>query len=116
MLRVRCLGRVDYIDAHAVQRAMQAHASDDYLLILEHPHVFTLGLRADPAHILADPAAVGAEVVRTDRGGDVTYHGPGQLVVYPVLSVPSGLASVSEHVARVEQMVIDALAELGLSV
>ncbi|HML00522.1 MAG TPA: lipoyl synthase [Acidimicrobiales bacterium] len=114
VLRIRCLGRVGYADAHALQRALQAHGSDDYLLILEHPHVFTLGVRGDPAHVLVDPAAVGAEMVRTDRGGDVTYHGPGQLVVYPVVSVPPGSSSVPAHVARVEQMAIDALAQLAL--
>lgn len=114
MLRVRCLGRVPYAEAHALQTALWAHGTDDHLLVLEHPHVFTLGVRGDPGHILVDPAAVGAEVVRTDRGGDVTYHGPGQLVLYPVVSVPMGPDCVPAHVHRVEQVVIDALAELGL--
>jgi lipoic acid synthetase len=114
VLRVRCLGRVSYAEAHALQTALWARPTGDYLLILEHPHVFTLGVRGDPAHILVDPAAVGAEVVRTDRGGDVTYHGPGQLVLYPVLSVPAGPDAVPRHVRRVEQVVIDALAQLGL--
>ncbi len=114
MLRIRCLGRVPYAEAHALQTALQAHAHDDYLLVLEHPHVFTLGVRGDPAHIRVDASAVGAQVVRTDRGGDVTYHGPGQLVLYPVVSVPSGSASVPGHVHRVEQVVIEALADLGL--
>ena len=62
--------------------------SDDYLLVLQHPHVYTLGAHADAAHVLVEPARVGATLERADRGGDVTYHGPGQLVAYPIVSVP----------------------------
>ena len=114
MLRVRWLGRVPYGEAYALQQALQSGSRDDYVLLLEHPAVFTLGVRGDPAHILVDPADVGAEVVRTDRGGDVTFHGPGQLVVYPVVTVPRGHESAPAHVAAVEQVAIDALAALGL--
>ena len=117
-LRIRWLGRVSYRDAHACQQAMFDRGSD-YLLLLEHPHVFTLGLRGDEANILVDPAEVGAEVVYTDRGGDVTYHGPGQLVGYPVLTVPGkrggGMADTVAYVRSVEQLVIDALDDLGLA-
>ena len=77
--------------------------------------MYTLGVRAQPEHVLVDPAAVGAELVRTDRGGDVTYHGPGQLVGYPILSVPMGRQAIPCHVHRVEQLVIDVLADLGLA-
>ncbi|MCY3578048.1 MAG: lipoyl synthase [bacterium] len=116
-LRIRWLGRVSYRDAHACQQAM-FERSDDHLLLLEHPHVFTLGLRGDEANILVDPVEVGAEVVYTDRGGDVTYHGPGQLVGYPVMTVPGkrggGMADTVAYVCSVEQLVIDALADLGL--
>ena len=115
MLRVRRLGRVPYDEALALQRALHERGSDGYLLLLEHPHIFTLGVRGDPAHILVDPASVGAQVVRTTRGGDVTYHGPGQLVAYPVVAVPTGPSSIPCHVNSVEQVVIDALAELGLA-
>ena len=114
MLRVRCLGRVSFPEAHTLQSALHGGTSDDYLLVLEHPPVFTLGVRGDPAHILVDPGSVGAEVVRTDRGGDVTYHGPGQLVVYPIVNVPTTSGSMPRHVAAVEQVVIDALSEFGL--
>jgi lipoic acid synthetase len=113
-LRVRWLGRVRYRDAHALQRALFERGDGDHLLLLEHPHVYTLGVRARAEHLLADPASVGAELVRADRGGDVTYHGPGQLVGYPVLSVPMGPGAVPGHVHRVEQLVIDVLADLGL--
>jgi lipoyl synthase len=108
---------VAYDDALAVQTALWS-GSDDHLLLLEHPHVYTLGVRADPAHVLVDPASVGAGLVRANRGGDVTYHGPGQLVGYPVLSVPGrrggGMADTVAFVRSVEEVVIDALADLGL--
>ncbi len=114
MLRIRWLGRVPYGEAHVLQGALQAGGSDDHLLLLEHPHVFTLGVRADPGHVLVDPGEVGAELVRTNRGGDVTYHGPGQLVGYPIVSVPMGPGAIPGHVAAVEEVVIGTLADLGL--
>jgi lipoic acid synthetase len=114
MFRVRWLGRVPYGEAHALQRALHDRGRDDHLLVLEHPHVFTLGAHADRAHVLVDPGAVGADLVSTDRGGDVTYHGPGQLVAYPIVNVPTAPRSVPCHVHGIEQVVIDTLAELGL--
>jgi lipoic acid synthetase len=90
------------------------HSRDDWLLLQEHPHVYTLGVRALPSNILVDPETVGAEVLRSDRGGDVTYHGPGQLVGYPVMSVPIGPGASPCHVHRIEQVVIDALSDLGV--
>jgi lipoyl synthase len=117
-LRVRWLGTVRYRDAHALQRGLFERSADDHVLLLEHPHVYTLGVRADLANLLRPPAEVGAELVRTDRGGDVTYHGPGQLVGYPILSVPGkrggGMADTVAYVTTVEQLVIDALAGVGL--
>ena len=116
-LRVRWLGQVRYRDALALQHALFA-SSHDHLLLLEHPHVFTLGRNADRAHVLVDPAAVGADLVEADRGGDVTYHGPGQLVGYPILTVAGkrggGMADTVAYVRSVEQLVIDALADVGL--
>jgi lipoyl synthase len=119
-LHVRWLGRVPYDEALAVQRALFEHGRERHLLLLEHPPVYTLGVRASTDNVLVDPADVGAELVRTDRGGDVTYHGPGQLVGYPVMSLPpkrgsgSGLADTVAYVHTVEQVLIDALADLGL--
>ena len=113
-LRVRWLGRVHFGDAHALQRALFSATTDDYLLLLEHPHVYTLGIRGSADHVLAEPASVGAELVVTDRGGDVTYHGPGQLVGYPVLSVPNHPGATPAYVRSVEQLVIDTCADLGL--
>jgi lipoic acid synthetase len=117
-LHIRWLGKVPYRDAYALQQGLFSHGSESHLLLLEHPHVYTLGVRADPAHVLVDPASVGAELVRTDRGGDVTYHGPGQLVGYPILHLPGkGSGSKPDSVAyvrSVEQLIIDSLADLGL--
>ncbi len=114
-LRARWLGRVRFGDAHALQRALFEGATDPYLLLCEHHHVFTLGLRASLDHVLVPAATVGAELVRTDRGGDVTYHGPGQLVGYPILSVPTVPGATPAYVRSVEQLVIDAAADLGLA-
>ena len=120
-LRLRWLGRVPYREAWALQRALHRTPGDDHLLLLEHPHVYTLGVRADMRHVLVPPAEVGADMVRTDRGGDVTYHGPGQLVGYPIVSLPPkrgggryGLADTVAYVRSVEQLLIDALGDLGL--
>src|ERR1700722_11710247 len=114
MLRVRSLGTVPYHEANALQHALATEATDDYLLILEHPHTYTLGAHADERHVLLDPAAVGAVLERTDRGGDVTYHGPGQLVAYPIVTVPDDPASGPAHVHRLEQVVVATLADLRL--
>ena len=114
LLRARWLGRVRYQDALALQRGLWSDGRDDWLLLLEHRHVYTLGVRAKDEHVLVDPASVGAELVRSDRGGDVTYHGPGQLVGYPILSVPMAPNASPCHVHRIEQLVIDVLADLGL--
>jgi lipoyl synthase len=116
MLRVRWLGRVRYQDAHALQRGLfrAGPGGDDWLLLLEHNPVYTMGVRAKAEHVLVDPASVGAELHRTDRGGDVTYHGPGQLTGYPILTVPMGPDATPAYVGGVEQVIIDALAALGL--
>jgi len=111
-VRARWLGRVRYRDALALQHALfDSPAPDDHLLLLEHPHVYTLGVRAKLEHVLVPPASVGAELVKTDRGGDVTYHGPGQLVGYPVGPWDG---RIPDYVHQIEQRIIDALAALGL--
>ena len=117
-LRVRRLGRVTYADGDALQRALHDRSAADYLLLLEHPHVYTLGTRADPTHVLVPPAAVGADLVHVDRGGDVTYHGPGQLVGYPIVTLPEwrdGMRDVVAYVRRLEAVLVDALADLGVT-
>jgi len=93
-ITARWLGRIEYREAHALQRRLAAERADDrigdQLLLLEHPPVLTLGRNADPGHVLATPDqlhARGIEVVQVERGGEVTYHGPGQLVGYPILAL-----------------------------
>ena len=93
------LGRIGYDEAHALQKRLVADRAEDrigdQLLLLEHPPVLTLGRNANPANILASPEALRAcaiEVVHVERGGEVTYHGPGQLVGYPIVALaPRGL-------------------------
>lgn len=113
--RVRWLGRVPYREALAVQTSLFEHGRGQRLLLLEHPHVFTHGLRTDlSANLRCQPASVGAELVPVKRGGDITYHGPGQLVGYPIVSVDNRLGAAA-HVCNVEGLIIDALAELGIT-
>ncbi len=114
-LRVRWLGRVPYREALAVQQSLFEHGSGQHLLLLEHPHVFTYGRTADLAtNLKSEPAGVGAELVAVKRGGDITYHGPGQLVGYPILNVENSLGA-TDHVCGVEGLIIDVLGELGVS-
>jgi lipoic acid synthetase len=114
-LRVRWLGRVPYREALAVQQALSDHGHEQHLLLLEHDHVFTYGQHADlSSNLRCDPSAVGADFVAVNRGGDITYHGPGQLVGYPILSIPNAKGSL-RHVVSVEALLIDALAELGVA-
>lgn len=121
LLRVRWLGRLPYEEAWDLQRALhegrvEGRTADDYLLLLEHPHVFTVGRFSPGANVLISTevaADVGAEIHRVDRGGDVTYHGPGQLVGYPIRHLGDRPA-VADHVHRLEEVLIGALADLGV--
>jgi lipoic acid synthetase len=117
-LGVRWLGRVPYTDAWALQRgfhrqAVLAEEPVERLLLLEHEHVYTLGRNADSANVLVDPASVGAELLEVDRGGDVTYHGPGQLVAYPLVKLPT--AQVRSFVCLLEDVLVATLADFGIS-
>lgn len=123
VLRIRWLGRTSYSDVHALQHGVFGadpgglERPDDWLLLCEHNDVYTLGVRTDPANVLPAAAASGAEMVTTDRGGDVTYHGPGQLVGYPVRTLPQrngGAVDTPAWVYDVEQLVIDAVKLVGL--
>jgi len=111
---IRDLGLVSYADALAdMQRftAARTAAATDEIWLLEHPPVFTLGTNADAAHILN---AGDTPVVRTDRGGQVTWHGPGQLVVYLLMDIRRANLGVRELVCRLEQAVITTLASFGV--
>jgi lipoic acid synthetase len=114
VLHVRSLGTVPYAEAFDLQHALATGSDDDYLLLLQHPHVYTLGPNGDPSHVLVDPATVGATLEHTDRGGDVTYHGPGQLVAYPIVSVADDPAVGPAHVHRLEEVIIGTLEDIGL--
>ncbi len=123
--RIRWLGRVEYDEAWDLQRAIwegrvTGRIRDDYLLLLEHDHVYTVGRNGDGSNLLLAPEALeplGAILRDVDRGGDITYHGPGQLVGYPIQAVrqlPRGYDMVG-HVRRIEEMLIAALADLGVT-
>jgi len=115
------LGRVDYHEALALQKRLVAERADgsidDRLLLLEHPAVLTLGRQADPAHVRAEPAALaarGIEVVRVERGGEVTFHGPGQLVAYPILALSRRGLMIRPLVRALEAALATTCAALGV--
>ncbi len=105
MLRRRHLGRVSFEEANDLQRALLG-ATDDYLLVFEHPPTYTRGVRALEEHFLVPPASLDAVVIDADRGGDVTYHGPGQVVAWAIVTVPDDPGAGRAHVARLEDAVI----------
>jgi lipoyl(octanoyl) transferase len=111
---VKRLGRVDYEPAFQAMQAFTASRTPetpDELWIVEHPPVYTLGQAGKPEHILRD---VGIPLVRIDRGGQVTYHGPGQVVIYLLLDLARLKIKVRELVSAIEQAAIDLLAEHGV--
>ncbi len=121
---IRDLGRVDYEPTFAAMRAFtDARGTDtpDELWIVEHPPVFTLGLGADRGHILAGPGipSHAVPVVQTDRGGEVTFHGPGQVVIYLLMDLrrnkPGGKLYARQFVHKIEQAIIDVLAAYNLA-
>jgi len=116
------LGRMGYAAAFDLQRTLvdrRKHGEiPDQLLIVEHPHVVTMGRNGHEENVLATPellARAGIEFHRTDRGGDVTYHGPGQIVGYPILDLREWKRDVVAYVRAIEQVLIDALAGFGIS-
>jgi lipoyl(octanoyl) transferase len=120
ILVVRC-GTVPYEDGLRLQKALEARRQagevDDILLLLEHPPVYTKGRRVTPEELPMGEAwyeAQGIEVLDTNRGGHVTYHGPGQLVAYPIVSLESYDNDVHAYVRGLEQVMIGALAESGI--
>ena len=123
MIDVRRLGLVSYADALELQRALvenrKAGRIPDTLLLLQHPHVLTIGVKKDGRqHILAAPellTARGVEVFETGRGGDVTYHGPGQLVGYPIIDLNPDRRDVHRYVRDLEAVMIGVCADYGLA-
>jgi lipoic acid synthetase len=118
MLRVRWLGRLPYTEAWDLQRAIHegkvtGRTEDDYLLLLEHPPVFTIGRNGDQSNLLVDRAGLDAEVHHVDRGGDITFHGPGQLVGYPILNLEDP-KQIVPYVRRLEETLIATLGDFGV--
>jgi lipoyl(octanoyl) transferase len=121
-LRAHRLGLVEYDDGLAMQRrfaeARRAELEPDALLLLQHPPVLTMGRAAKREHVVATPEqleALGVGLFDTDRGGDVTYHGPGQIVGYPIFLLPEGRQDVRRYVRDVEEGLIRTLARFGLN-
>jgi len=121
LVEVRDLGRLRYADALARQNQSielrKTGAISDQLFIVEHPHVVTMGRNGHQENLLAAPellARSGIEFFETDRGGDVTYHGPGQIVGYPILDLREWKRDVHAYVRTLEQVIIDALAGFGI--
>jgi lipoyl(octanoyl) transferase len=123
-LAVRRLGVVPYGEALVMQRALverrKQSAIPDTLLLLQHPHVITLGVKGDGGrgHIMAPAerlAALGVEVAETGRGGDVTYHGPGQLIAYPIIDLDPDRRDVHRYVRDLEEVMIRVCAACGVT-
>jgi lipoyl(octanoyl) transferase len=111
-----------YREAWALQEQVHARVvegDEEHLLMVEHPPVITLGRRAGQMKNVTAPASLlqqaGVELVESDRGGDVTFHGPGQLVAYPIVRLNDHRLSVGGYVRRLEEIVIEVLAELGVT-
>ncbi|MCU1295540.1 MAG: lipoate-protein ligase [Bryobacterales bacterium] len=118
-LAILDLGRMKHSDAFQVQQQLveqrKSGQGTDTLLYVEHPHVVTVGRNGKNEHLLASPeilARTGIQLVETDRGGDVTYHGPGQVVGYPIIDLREWKRDVRAYFRAVEQSLIDALSAL----
>lgn len=120
-LEVRRLGRVAYSIALELQKELEVRAianrDSGYLLLLEHPHVFTTGRRSKENGVLATAErlkSLGVEVYETDRGGKVTYHGLGQVVGYPIISLSPDREDVHRYVRDIEEVLIRTMADFGI--
>ncbi|MGD0852030.1 MAG: lipoyl synthase [Acidimicrobiales bacterium] len=105
MLRRRHLGRISFAEANDFQRAL-LQSSDDYILVFEHPPTYTRGIRTQEEHFLVPPESLNAVVIDADRGGDVTYHAPGQVVAWAIVTVADDPSAGRAHVTRLEDAVI----------
>ena len=121
VLEVQDLGLVPYAEALALQSDLvgRRRAGDipDQLLLLQHPHVITLGTASSRAHIVADQSRLqelGIDLVDVGRGGDVTYHGPGQLVGYPILDLEPDRKDVHRYLRDLESVLVHTLSEMGI--
>ncbi len=120
-LRVERMGLVPYVPMHVLQQARQKEVSeglaDDTLFLLEHPPVLTLGKNTTAGHVRAEPSLLkerGIEVIPTGRGGDVTYHGPGQLVGYPIIHMQEDEQDIRRFVTFLEETMIRTCHDFGI--
>src|SRR5882672_5850799 len=120
--RIVDLGLTGYADAWTLQKrvvaARKANAIEDVLLLCEHPHVITQGRNGKREHLLASEHVLrqkGVEFHATDRGGDITYHGPGQIVGYPILHLGEGRRDVRKYVTGLEEVLIRTVAQYGIA-
>lgn len=117
-LDVRWLGRVGYEDAWSLQRELalqRAHGEiPDALLLLEHDPVYTTGHRDADSNLRVSREMLGAPIVPSDRGGDITFHGPGQLVAYGIVDLKAAGLGVVGYVRGLEQVIVDTMAEFGI--
>lgn len=120
-LQVTDLGFTDYGAAWDLQRKLFALRASggvsDLLLLTEHNHVYTMGKGTDESHLLADEAELrsgGAEIYRIDRGGDITYHGPGQLVGYPIIDLTGHYQDIHRYLREIEEVLIRTLKDFGI--
>ncbi len=119
--RFAWLGMVEYLRARALQDTLVGEVHDgtspNTLLLLEHPHVFTRGRLGRDEHLLtpdAELAAKGVAVHETDRGGQITYHGPGQLVAYPIINLRQWSGGPLQYVRTLEQIIVETLSDFGI--
>jgi lipoyl(octanoyl) transferase len=135
IVRFRDLGRIEYGEAWTFQERLMADALEKkrrrfagesgpdvtpqhHLLFCEHPHVYTLGKNGHASHLLADEArlkAIDATFYHTNRGGDITYHGPGQIVGYPILDLEEFFTDLGRYMRSLEEVIIRTIAEWGIS-
>jgi lipoyl(octanoyl) transferase len=119
---VEDLGRMSYGEAFGIQSKIASERKQglgvDHLLFVEHPHTITIGRDGHAEHLLAPEETLrrsGIELFESDRGGDVTYHGPGQIVAYPIVDLRDWKRDVGAFVRAIEQVLIDTLADFGIA-
>ena len=114
LTKVQDLKRKNYQDTLKIQESLREqvlnNASHEYLILVEHEHVYTLGKNANSSNILNKAC----DIIQTDRGGDVTYHGPGQLVAYPIINLKKRKIGVKSYVKMIEKLISNTLMYYGL--
>lgn len=127
-IKVRRLGLMPYQQAFEYQNELfqdiiqfkkqsDTYSGPNYLILVEHPHVYTIGKSGKMNHLLAEESFLkgkGIEVIRNNRGGDITYHGPGQMVVYPILDLGQFFTDLKKYINTIEEVVIRTLADFGI--